>query len=177
MRFVWLVSFFGVTLFGQAGRQPGTTLVIGPQNPPGRAPGGHRPGPGHPRNFSRLPLGYWGIGYGGYDLTPPQTPTPAREPAAPILSSSSLYQPDRAQPVMREYGTLPAVAPLRPIALVAFRDGHVEPVQAYWIEGDELAFLTMTDVVRRAPKSTVDAVRSESLSRQQGVKFSLPNAR
>ncbi len=183
MRFVWLVSLFGIILFGQAGRQPGTTLVIGPQNN-GRAPSAHAPTLGHPRHFARLPLRYWGIGYGGYDLTPPLTSVthsppaqPLAQPPAPILASSSLYQPDRAQPVMREYGTPAEPTHGRPVALVAFRDGRVEPVQAYWREGDDLAFLTMADLVRRAPSNTVDIARSENLSRQQGVQFSLPKPR
>lgn len=192
MRFAGLICLSAAMLLGQGNRQPGTTLVIGPQNRPERHQGAHgpemRPGSGPVRNrgsLGRMPLGYWGIGYGGFNGTvgaPPPQPQ-AAPPVPPILASSSLYEPDRAQPVMREYSDLPLSAPsaflipARPVALIAFRDGRVEPVQAYWLEGDELAFLGVNDLVRRAPKSTVDVGRSESLSLQQGVRFSLPKAR
>ncbi len=126
--------------------------------------------------------GYWGAGYWGGTSPTVLVPPTAPEPKPPVLNSSSLYQADRAQPVMREYGALPeptAVSPapasaLTPLAVLAFRDGRVEPVRAYWAEGEQLAYVTAQDVVRKVAKAAVDVPRSTSLSRQQGVEFRLP---
>ncbi len=139
------------------------------------------------RPWGRGQTGYWGAGYwgAGYWDGSPQTvlvPQTAPEPKSPVLNSSSLYQADRAQPVMREYGALPepaAVSPMpataaAPLAVLAFRDGRVEAVRAYWAEGDQLAYVTAQDVVRKVAKAAIDVPRSTSLSRQQGVEFRLP---
>src|SRR5689334_9436772 len=96
-----------------------------------------RPAP-LPRYRGGFGLGYWGGGYwGSPSVISMPAPAPP-EPKAPVLVSSSLYQPDRAQPVLREYGALPvAVAASSTAAVVAFRDGRVEPVLAYWVSGNE----------------------------------------
>lgn len=135
---------------------------------------------------SNYRAGFWGAG-GGY-WNAPQTlhaldaPGPAEAKApilAPILASSSLYQADHAHPVMREYGALlPIVDPIMDeVALVAFRDGRIEPVRAYWLTGEQFAYVTKQDTVRKVAFSSVDTVRSERLNRQQGVEFRIGKGR
>jgi hypothetical protein len=121
-------------------------------------------------------LGFWSGGYwgGSWNSAPAQVPTPAPAPPAPVLVSSSLYQADRAQPVMREYGSLPApTTASSPAAVVAFTDGRVEPVLAYWLKGEEFVYIAVGDIVRRVPLTSVDLGRSEGLNRQSGVVFRL----
>ena len=114
--------------------------------------------------------GYWGGGAWGAPRNEVRPALPPPEPKAPILASSSLYQADRANPVMREYGALPA--PSR-VALVALTDGSVQAVWAYWLEGDQLAFVTVGDASHKVPISRLDRDRTEKLNRQQGVDFHL----
>ena len=81
---------------------------------------------------------------------------------------------------MREYADLPAsisatvaAAPATPVALIALHDGRVEPVWAYWREGDRLAYVALGDQVRSVPLTSVDLERSQKLNRQQGVEIHL----
>ena len=144
------------------------------------------PAPARPvarqQTFYRGGYGYWGSGYANWPQPRMEAPVAVPEPKAPILASSSLYQPDRAQPVMREYGDLPATTltapkPAGTMSLIAFRDGRIEAVQVYWTEGENLGYVTAGDGVRKAALKTVDVERSEKLNRQKGVEFRLQPAR
>ena len=148
-------------------------------NLPSGAPPATRPAQ-RVNHLYRGGYGYWGGGYyggGGYWGAPhiavrPVLPPP--EPQAPILASSSLYQADRANPVMREYGALPAAnRAVNRVALVALTDGSAHAVWAYWLEGDQLAFVTVGDASHKVPISRLDRDRTEKLNRQQGVDFHL----
>jgi hypothetical protein len=100
----------------------------------------------------------------------PVTIPPAEAPCDVLVVSSSLYQPDQAQPVMREYGQLPAT--IRPMAVVGLRDGRVLPVSGYWVEDGELVYVSARkDRVRRVAMAAVDVPRSERLNRQRGMAF------
>ncbi len=114
--------------------------------------------------------GYWGGGYWSVPRVEVRPAPPPPEPKAPILASSSLYQADRAKPVMREYGALPAPSH---VTLVALTDGSVQAVWAYWLEGDQLAFVTVGEASHKVPISRLDRDRTEKLNRQQGVDFHL----
>ena len=147
-------------------------VKFGVVSPAIRGPEPVRPRATHQRNLSRG----WGAWGGGWWAAPPViVSAPAPEPERPVLASSSLYQAEKARPVMREYGALPtpAAASLTAKALVAFEDGRVEPVLAYWREGELVGYVTMADEVRRVTMTTVDVARSEKLNRQQGVRFDL----
>ena len=95
MRLVW-IYVFTVPLFAQM--RVGTAMagIRGPQ------PAARQSTPVPHRG-----TGYWGWAR-GYGVTAPSTVVTqsAPEAKAPILVSSPLYQADRAQPVMREYGSL-----------------------------------------------------------------------
>jgi len=122
---------------------------------------------------SRGGYGYWGGGFWGavQQIEVRPAPEPA-EPKAPVLVNSNLYQPDRARPVMREYGALSTPATER-VTLVAFRDGRVEPVWAYWREGEQFAYVAVGDAIRKVPLTTLDLERSKSLNLQQGIHFAI----
>ena len=165
MRLFW-ICLLGIPVFGQLRLGVGMPGIRGPQPVARASPTAQRHWNGY---------GYWQWGRAGWDATPPvviaQTPPEAK---APILASSSLYQPDRAQPVMREYGGSPSplAAPLATvdrIVLVAFRDGRVEAVRAYWVANGQFAYVTQDDAVRKVALASVDLDRSERLNRQPGV--------
>jgi len=146
-----------------------------------RMPASRPVGPRAPFRGGFGPYLPWGGGYGVPSTVVIEKSAPA--PPAPILVNSNLYQPDKAQPAMREYSALPppasSVAPASTPAtapapaLIAFRDGRLEPVQAYWLDGANLAYVTLNDAVRKVLRSSVDEARSEALNRQQGVEFRL----
>jgi len=73
---------------------------------------------------------------------------------------------------MREYGALSTPATER-VTLVAFRDGRVEPVWAYWREGEQFAYVAVGDAIRKVPLTTLDLERSKSLNLQQGIHFAI----
>lgn len=154
MRLVW-ICIFTVPLFAQMRVGPAMAGIRGPQ-----------PAARHSTPVLRGGTGYWGWGH-GYGVTTVVQSMP--EVKAPILVSSPLYQADRAQPVMREYGSNEPAS--SEVALVAFRDGRVEPVQAYWLVGGQLAYVTTDDAVRKVALKSVDLPRSERLNRQQGAQF------
>ena len=117
MRLVW-ICVFTVPLFAQMRVGNAMAGIRGPQ-----------PAARHSTPVPHRGNGYWGWAC-GYGVTAPSPVVlqSAPEVKAPILVSSPLYQADRAQPVMREYGSvLPELTSID-VALVAFRDGRVEPV-------------------------------------------------
>ena len=75
---------------------------------------------------------------------------------------------------MREYGDPPSPNLIVATAVVAFTDGRVEPVTAYWLEGELFAYVNNRDVVTRVGRQTVDVLRSQKLNRSQGVVFKIP---
>ena len=115
MRLVW-ICVFTVPLFAQMRVGFAMAGIRGPQ------PAAHHSKPLPHRGGS----GYWGWGR-GYGTTVVVQPVP--EVQAPILVSSPLYQADRAQPVMREYGSVAPEPTASEVALVAFRNGRVELVR------------------------------------------------
>ena len=160
MRFVW-ICVFTVPLVAQIRVGGAMAGIRGPE------PAARHSTP-VPYRGTGWGTGYWGWGRGDGVITVLQS---APEVKAPILASSPLYQADRAQPVMREYGSLPAEPTASEVALVAFRDGRVEPVRAYWVVGEQFAYVTRDDAVRKVPLNRVDVARSERLNRQQGTLF------
>ncbi|MBY0505753.1 MAG: hypothetical protein K2X03_17695 [Bryobacteraceae bacterium] len=154
-----------------------SALAQGRLSVPGSGLTIQRPAPPVHRNVITRP-GYWGGGFWGF---PPRVeivqPPPPPEPKTPVLVSSPLYQADKAKPEMREYGggTLPPSQTVAgQVAIIAFQDGRVEPVWAYWAEGDQLAYVVVGDQVRKAPLKSVDASRSEKLNQQRGIVFRAP---
>ena len=92
MRLVW-ICVFTVPLFAQMRFGTAMAGIRGPQ-----------PVARHSTPVPHRGTGYWNWGraYGATTVLMQSAP----EAKAPILVSSPLYQADRAQPVMREYGSL-----------------------------------------------------------------------
>jgi hypothetical protein len=92
----------------------------------------------------------------------------------PDVAQASSPQPVRSSPTA-------AVAPQPelPHAIVVFRDGHMEEVGKYMIQGDTL--FTNTDYwstgswTRKIPLSELDLPASLKLNKERGSKFNLPS--
>ena len=91
-------------------------------------------------------------------------------PAAPLAEPAP--PPERA---VREYP--PAAQSQKyetPLFLVAFKDGTIRAVLAYWVDGATLRYVSMEHEQKQSPLSSVDRELSERLNRERNVTFSLP---
>ncbi len=120
---------------------------------------------------SPYPYGYSDSGYGdgGYGSSGPpvvivQNPTYAPPPPpAPVMR----YPPGPQLPgAQQQAGS--------PLFLVAFQDGVIRAVLAYWVDGATLHYVTMDHEQKQAPLSSVDRPLSERLNGERNVQFSLP---
>jgi hypothetical protein len=138
--------------------------------------------------------GGYGYGYGAY---PPVQPQPNvtvvnAPPQTPSVIINQSYQPDRANPVVRDYtNTEPTVSsyqapipsnpePVRSIDddkptiyLIAMNDGLVYSAYAYWVEAGTLHYITTGHAHNQASVSLVDAKVSEQLNQERGIEFRL----
>jgi hypothetical protein len=152
-----------------------------------------------------FPVFYGGGYYGGFE--PPPAPTPYDtyyDPSqrAPVVIINQNFQPDTANPVLRDYsnaplppaaqrpGPPPQTIPQPPpapqaaarnpheddptIYLVAMTDGAVFEALAYWVEGDTLNYITVEGSHNRATLDLVDRDRSRRLNQERNVEFKLP---
>ncbi|HEX4595334.1 MAG TPA: hypothetical protein VH157_13720 [Bryobacteraceae bacterium] len=93
----------------------------------------------------------------GYAAAPPPEPAP---PPAPIVRD---YPP---APQSQKYET--------PLFLIAFKDGTIRAVLAYWVDGTNLHYVSMEHEQKQAPLSSVDRDLSERFNRERNVTFRLP---
>lgn len=116
-------------------------------------------------------------GGGGYGSSAPSvmiiSNTPYGYPAAPPVE----VQP-APPPVVRE-NPPPTPAPQagkyeEQLYLVAFHDGTIRAVVAYWVEGMTLHYVTMDHEQKQTPLSSTDRDLSERLNRERNVPFRLP---
>ena len=160
--------------------------------------GGFRPGFGF--RFGTFPYyGYYG-GYGFYDpffydsypdYSDYSNPYPygyadsgygSGGPSGAIVSNSPWYPaaPPPAyapppQPAVRQYP--PAAQEQKyetPLFLLAFKDGSIKAVLAYWVDGMTLHYVSMDHDQKQAPLSSVDRDLSERFNRERNVTFRLP---
>ena len=89
-------------------------------------------------------------------------PEPLTAPAAPEPPAPALRQP----PAEQKYET--------PLFLIAFKDGTIRAVLAYWVDGANLHYVTMDHEQKQAPLSSVDRDLSERFNRERNVTFHLP---
>lgn len=92
-------------------------------------------------------------GYAPEPLTAPAFP----EPPAPVV---------RQPPAEQKYET--------PLFLIAFKDGTIRAVLAYWVDGTTLHYVTMDHEQKQVPLSSVDHDLSERFNRERNVTFRLP---
>ena len=93
------------------------------------------------------------------------------EPAPPVV----IYErPPRA--VVHEYREETAGEPeyREKIYLIAFKDSSIVAALAYWLEGDNLHYITRQREHKQAPLDRVDRAFSEQLNRDRKTDFSLP---
>lgn len=142
-----------------------------------------------------VPVGGFGWGYGGTQtVVVPQAP-----PEVPVVIINQSYQPERLNPVLRDYSntTLPATnsglrvydatvrreddepAP-RPaesgpvVYLIALKDSTVLTAVAYWADGDTLHYVTPKQTINKVSLSLIDRELSERLNRERSVDLRLP---
>jgi hypothetical protein len=103
-----------------------------------------------------------------------QMPTnPLSTNSVPTLASNP--QSGVAAPV----AAAPPLSPLPP-AIVVFRDGHMEEVDKYMIQGDALYtsadYWTTGSWTKKIPLAELDLPASLKLNKERGAKFNLPSA-
>lgn len=58
--------------------------------------------------------------------------------------------------------------------LIAFNDHTIRAALSYWVEGDEIHWISRDHEEKQAPLSTVDRRFSEQINRDRRVEFKLP---
>jgi hypothetical protein len=125
----------------------------------------------------------WEWGDWDYPRYPAHSPnvTVVYAPPAPAPRSTTVYV-ERARPVVREYdewgqehpvSSTPS-ASVKPIYLIAFRDGVIRAARSWSVAGDTLRYVTEQNEQRSAPLSSIDRPTSERLNRERRVPFRLP---
>jgi len=140
--------------------------------------------------------------YGGYGGNGYQDEYGGQPPIAPPPSQQGVYlnrdyQPERINPVVRDYSNAPLpeavpqeTNPVRifdapvhlgsnrdpepTIYLIALKDQTVIPALAYWPEGDTLRYVTRQHAVNLISLDLVDRPFSIKLNRERSVDFNLP---
>jgi hypothetical protein len=85
-------------------------------------------------------------------------------------------------PMVREYTNpgppAPPVAVQRkydtPLYLIAFNDGVIRAVLAYWADGASLHYVTMEHAQKQVALASIDRGLSERLNGERNVPFQLP---
>jgi len=133
---------------------------------------------GSPYDYGYLPSGY----APGYDESQ-QGPPPA-----PAVVINQNFIPDRANPMVREYGpedeeqgmrNYQNAPPNQPeaeatIYLIAFRDHSVVPALAWWLEGNTLKYVNLDHDINQASVDLIDRDLSKKLNAQRNIDFTLP---
>ena len=130
-------------------------------------------GYGYPPDNGYSPYGYPYVSYSGGG-----TPAVAIIQNTPWYPSEQAYAPPPPPaPAVREY-TAPATQAQQyqaPLYLIAFSDGVIRAVLAYWVDGTTLHYVSMDHEQQQAPLSTVDRALSDRLNRERNVTFELPH--
>jgi hypothetical protein len=152
------------------------------------------------------PYGY-GYGYEGGGVPPAEQGTDQTvmmgSNGAPSVVINQTFIPDRAVPVVREYGPAPDSVPpeqggmrtyegLRTqpqpdpgarkaseeptLYLIAFKDHHIVPALGYWIEGTNLHYVSTEHSLNQASLDLIDRQLSQQLNDERHVEFRLPKA-
>jgi len=129
-----------------------------------------------------------GYGYAGQEAPAAYPP----QPAPPVVINEG-FLPDRAAPVIREYGQGedtsgpvqiyegPTREPIESAEedstnyyLIAFKDHSIYSAFAYWVEGDTLHYVTPQRVHNQASLSLVDRELTDKLNRDRPMQVKLP---
>ena len=199
---------FGRVLFPGTGAPPGTALSITDTTFASRLGAtvsglGNGGFDGRGRRF-RQPLvfpyaypvyvgGNGDYGYGDYGYPPEQPNNSYVNPPqqAPQVVINQNFVPERATPVVREYGEdssgvvhvyeAPGRAPVETPAedttsyyLLAFKDHSIYSAFAYWVEGDTLHYVTPQRIHNQASLSLLDRELTDKLNRDRNLQVRVP---
>jgi hypothetical protein len=117
-----------------------------------------------------------GYGYGsGYGYDYPATQAP------PVIVNQEFQSAPAPAPMVREYTApgppVPAAVQRKydtPLYLLAFHDGEIRAVLAYWVDGAALHYVTMEHAQKQTTLASVDRPLSERLNGERNVTFQLP---
>jgi len=105
--------------------------------------------------------GYGGSGYG-------YVAAPSYQQAAPPVVIEQNYSSDyQRQPGESFYRHADYY-------LIAFNDHTIQAALSFWVEGEQIHWITREHEERQAPLSTVDRRFSEQINRDRRVEFRLP---
>jgi len=180
---------------------------------PGNAPRANHPAHGRTAvvPYPVIVGGYYPMGYGyGYGYDPGAPPAGYQEPGQTSMYSNGVpsvvinqtFIPDRAVPIVREYGAGPEGPPppdqpgmrtyegLRTqpqpepsarrasdqptLYLIAFKDHHIVPALGYWVEGGNLHYVSAEHSLNQASLDLIDRDMSQQLNDERHVEFRLP---
>jgi hypothetical protein len=116
------------------------------------------------------PYGYADSGYGS---SGPSVATVSNSPWYPAAPPPAYAPPP--EPSVRQYP--PAAQDQKyetPLFLLAFKDGSIKAVLAYWVDGATLHYVSMDHEQKQAPLTSVDRDLSERFNRERNVTFRLP---
>lgn len=141
-----------------------------------------------------VPVGGFGWGGGAQTVVVPQT-----VPEVPVVIINQAYQPERLNPVLRDYSNAvlpaanstlrvydasvrreddaaaPRTADGSPVVyLIALKDGTVLTALAYWVDGDTLNYVTPKQAINKVSFTLLDREMSERLNRERNVDLRLP---
>jgi hypothetical protein len=100
--------------------------------------------------------------------------------APSVIINQGYAPPPPPAPMVRDY-TAPVPPPPTqaqsnepPLYLLAFQDGVIRAVLAYWVDGATLHYVSMEHEQKQVPLTSVDRMLSERLNRERNVTFQLP---
>jgi len=104
--------------------------------------------------------------------------------APPVIINQQFQPPAEPNSVLRQYSWSPPPQPQasapppskygEQLYLVAFRDGVIRAVVAYWAQGATLHYVTMDHEQKQVALASVDRALSERLNAERNVQFQLP---
>jgi hypothetical protein len=107
-------------------------------------------------------------------------------PSVTIISNSPWYPAAPAPEIVAPMGPPPAPAVREyppaaqeqkyetPLFLLAFKDGSIRAVLAYWVDGMTLHYVSMDHEQKQTPLSSIDRDLSERFNHERNVTFRLP---
>jgi hypothetical protein len=117
------------------------------------------------------PYGYADSGYGS---SGPSVAIVSNSPYSYPAAPPPAYAPP-PEPAVRQYP--PAAQEQKyetPLFLLAFKDGNIKAVLAYWVDGATLHYVSMDHEQKQGPLTSVDRDLSERFNRERNVTFRLP---
>lgn len=197
---------FGNVLYSGTGHAPNAAFVNNGRAGYGgvnRGGGAVNHSGGHPHTVIVPYPVFYGNYYDPYFNGPPPSDPQQNNQAPPSVVINQTFVPERAYPVVQEYGDQnsgmklyqgppgpyqqqePAAAPPRPRAvsdeptlyLIAFNDHSIVQALGYWMEGGVLHYVSAEHSLNQASLDLIDRPLSQRLNDERGVEFKLPAAR